>query len=75
MSETNTNKLSVVLEGDPKKLQAALKAANKAMDNFDKKAKKTGAKNSGMGGILATAKKDDSCNECCLCWSTVSPIW
>ncbi len=60
MSDTNVNKLTVVLEGNSEKLQKALKAANVAMENFDKKSQKVGGKNGkggSLGGILVTAKK------------------
>jgi len=57
MSADNINKLTIVLEGDSKKLQAALNAANNAMKGFDSKAKKMGSSSGGLGGILATAKK------------------
>jgi hypothetical protein len=57
MADSNVNKLSIVLEGNSEKLQAALKAASTAMTNFDSKAKKTGGKDSGLGGILGIANK------------------
>ena len=59
MPDTNVNKLTVVLEGNSEKLQKALKAAENAMDKFDKKGQKLGGKNGKggvMGWILANAK-------------------
>lgn len=52
----DSQKLTIVLEGDSKKLQKALKAANDAMQDFDEKAKKSSGKGGGMG-MLQTAFK------------------
>lgn len=49
MSADNINKLTIVLEGDSKRLQAALNAANNAMKGFDSKAKKIGSPSGGLG--------------------------
>lgn len=49
-----SQKLTIVLEGDSKKLQKALKAANQAMTDLDKKGKQSSGKRGGLG-MMETA--------------------
>mgnify|MGYP000202989339 CR=1 FL=1 len=55
-----TNKISIVFEGDSKKLQAAVKAAKKSLKDFDEKVEATRKKKGGLNGLSGTAKRLES---------------